>query len=61
MRSPDVPRELWSVLKRLKRLRTNVVPVESGELELVRGGEGGPAVWRVERGGAVLWTLRKPR
>jgi len=59
--APEVPGELWQVLKRVRRLKTNVVPVATGELQLVRGGEGGAALWRLERSGAVLWTLRKVR
>jgi hypothetical protein len=61
MHAPEVPGEFWRVLKRVRRLHTNVMPVESGELQLVRAGEGAPALGRVERSGAVLWTLRKLR
>lgn len=61
LHAPEVPPQIWDVLRSAGRLRTFVVTVPGGqgELELVRGGGDGSAQARVTREGAELWTLRR--
>jgi 4-amino-4-deoxy-L-arabinose transferase-like glycosyltransferase len=56
--APEVPPALWRVLRDARRLRTVVVSsAERDGLALIRGEGHGDVVARVEREGAVLWTL----
>jgi hypothetical protein len=57
----DAPPTVWRVLAEKRRMKTTVVAAEHGGLLLLRGDDGGPALARVERDGAVLWTLRETR
>jgi hypothetical protein len=62
LHAPDVPAELWTVLRQAGRLRTFVVPLPSprpGALELVRGRAKGDRVASVERGSTAIWTLSR--
>jgi len=53
--APGVPPELWQELQRARRLRTEIRSGQ-GDLRLQRG-DHPRGIARVERGGAVLWSL----
>lgn len=60
--APGVPPGLWSELRDVHWLRTAVVTAplgRRGDLMLERGRSGGHVLFRVERDGAALWTLRR--
>jgi hypothetical protein len=56
--APEVPPALWRELRDAGRLRTVIVSrAERDGFSLIRGHGHGDVVARVEREGAVLWTL----